>query len=78
MRELLPDNIVLMADLEGLPEAAGGAQDMPQQRDAVTADLGGIMHFVMCVAIVTEKHLEKVKPSCILIREAQHHGGKAE
>ena len=68
LRKLLLDNIVLIA----LPGAAGEAWGMPQQRE-VSSLLTWVASFVMCVAIVAEKHLEKVKPSCMMIREAQCH-----
>ena len=45
--ELLPDNIALMEHLEALPGAAGGAWDMPQQRE-VPSLLIWVASFVMC------------------------------
>ena len=62
IRELLPDNIVMMAHLEALPEAEGGAQDMPQQRKVLSL-LTWVASFVMCVANMAEKHLVKVRSS---------------
>ena len=79
MRELLPDNIALMEHLEALPGAAGGSRDMPQQRE-VPSLLTWVASFVTYVAIVAEKWPEKIKSLLaymrLLIREAQHHGGK--
>ena len=62
MKELLLDNIVLMEHLETLPGAAGGPQDMPQQREVLSL-LTWVVSFVMCMANMAEKHLEKVKSS---------------
>ena len=69
-----------MAPLEALPGAAGGAQDMPQQREMPSL-LTWVASFVICVANVAEKHPEKLKALFanmrLLIQGAQRHGGKA-